>query len=191
MEKVTQEHGTRWGLFSCLSVPQTLDQSTLTATTPHLLQGPLPPPATFSASFRLLSGPPKLSGALGKAPSAEPAGGTAPEGVGRDPIIPTPGDPSPRSPVCSPPSGENPAFPEAGLPASAGAHVALGPRPHPQRPVSTCLAGPGSRGPRSSGLPGPGPQLALLHRCGRPGGPQADRPPQEARPLPAQPPLAS
>lgn len=46
------QHGTRWGLFSCLSVPQTLDQSTLTATTPHLLQGPLPPPATFSWSPR-------------------------------------------------------------------------------------------------------------------------------------------
>ena len=146
---------------------------------------------TTGASSRLLSGPPKLSGALGKAPRAEPAGEKAPEGVGRDPIIPTPEDPSPRSPVCAPPSGENPAFPEAGLLASASAHVALGPRPHPQQPVSTCLAGPGSRGPRSSRLPGPGTQLALLHKCGRPGGPQANRPPREAWPLPAQPPLAS
>lgn len=46
------QRGPCWGLFSCLSVLQTLDQSTLTAATPHLLQGPPPPPATFSWSPR-------------------------------------------------------------------------------------------------------------------------------------------
>ncbi|XP_057583170.1 uncharacterized protein LOC130848795 [Hippopotamus amphibius kiboko] len=56
-------------------------------------------------------------------PSAEPAGEKALEGVGMDPIIPTPGDPLPPSPICSPPPWR-----QASLPARPRGP---GPRPHP------------------------------------------------------------
>lgn len=112
--------------------------------------------------------------------------GEAPGGCREGPGAPAPGDPSLPCPTRSPPSGRTlPSWRRASSPG-------LVPGSHPQQPVSTCLASPGCRGPPPNCL-----GLAhTWHPCAGAAGPvaggtQTYRPPQEAQPLPAQPPLAS